>query len=263
MKSQRIYDYLMNQISEKGALHVSLIDPDVLKQTAKKAGKMAQLADSAGTDAFFVGGSTCFDQGFVDKTIECIKENTSKPVIIFPGSVSGVSPKADAILFMSILNSTNHHFFCGQQALGSFVINMMGLEPIGTAYLIVEPGGTAGWASDAKLLPRTKPEIAAGYALAAKYFGFRLIYLEAGSSANSSVSDELIKMIKKVAELPVIVGGGINDATEARKKIQAGADIIVQGTFLETHLLKDEGASLRPIIDAIHEEGTKKIKKQG
>jgi phosphoglycerol geranylgeranyltransferase len=232
VKSQKIFQHLMSKLMEKGALHVSLIDPDILKQTPKKAGKMASLAEAAGTDAFFVGGSKCFDQAFVDKTIESIKENTNKPVIIFPGSVSGVSPKADAILFMSILNSTNQYFFCGQQALGAFAINMMGLEPIGTAYLIIEPGGTAGWASDVKLLPRTKPEIVAGYGLAAQYFGFKIIYLEAGSSADSSVPNEIIKMTKKVAELPIIVGGVINDAEEAPKKEQAGADIIVQVTFL-------------------------------
>ncbi len=222
---------------------------------------MAQYADQAGTDAFFVGGSTCFDQCFVDKTIEAIKENTRKPVIIFPGGISGVSSKADAILFMSILNSSNQYFFCGQQALGAFAVHMMNLEPIGTAYLIVEPGGTAGWASDAKLLPRNKPQIAAGYALAATYFGFQTIYIEAGSSVETSVPDETIKMIKKVVDVPIIVGGGINTEKDAIAKVQAGADIIVQGTYLEKYIMEDKGAGLKQIIEAIHNAGEVKRKK--
>ncbi len=252
----------MNSIAEKGAIHISLIDPDILKQSPKKAGKMAQYADRAGTDAFFVGGSTCFDQTYVDKTIEAIKENTQKPVIIFPGGISGVSNKADAILFMSILNSTNQYFFCGQQALGAFAVQMMNLEPIGTAYLIVEPGGTAGWASDAKLIPRNKPQIAAGYSLAARYFGFQMIYIEAGSSAENSVPEDMIKLIKKVVEIPIIVGGGINTEEDAKSKVQAGADVIVQGTYLERYIMEDQGAGLKQIIEAIHEAGQnrKKIK---
>ena len=74
------YDYIINKINKEGALHFSLIDPDPVKQTPKKAAKMAQCAGEAGTDAILIGGSTVFDQRFVDETILAIKEK----IDIFP-----------------------------------------------------------------------------------------------------------------------------------------------------------------------------------
>ena len=65
MELKSTYDYIINKIKEEGALHVSLIDPDELKQSVTTAGKMAALADKAGTDMFFVGGSTAFCQNFM------------------------------------------------------------------------------------------------------------------------------------------------------------------------------------------------------
>jgi heptaprenylglyceryl phosphate synthase len=46
------------------------------------------------------------------------------------------------------------------------------------------------------------------------------------------VPDEMIAMVRSQVEIPIIVGGGIRDATTARKKIDAGADIIVTGNLL-------------------------------
>ena len=114
-----IYDYIINKLNTEGALHFSLIDPDPFRQSPNKAAKMAKLAEEAGTDAILVGGSTAFDQAYVDKSIELIKKDVEVPIIIFPGGFANVSKKADAILFMSVLNSNNPYFFIGVQALGS------------------------------------------------------------------------------------------------------------------------------------------------
>ena len=101
------YEYLIKKINVEGTLHFSLIDPDPLRQGPSKAGKMAKYAVDAGTDAILIGGSTVFDQTFVDKTIVAIKEKVSVPIIIFPGGISNVSKHADAIFFMSLLNSSD------------------------------------------------------------------------------------------------------------------------------------------------------------
>jgi geranylgeranylglyceryl phosphate synthase family protein len=66
-------------------------------------------------------------------------------------------------------------------------------------------------------LPRNKPEIAAATSLAAEYLGMKLIYLEAGSGAENSVPDEMIKAVSSVCKVPVIVGGGIKSPNAARK----------------------------------------------
>jgi phosphoglycerol geranylgeranyltransferase len=244
------YEYIINKLNLDGALHFSLIDPDPFRQSPSKAAKMAKLAEQSGTDAILVGGSTAFDQVYVDKTIELIKKDIHVPVIIFPGGFSNVSKKADAILFMSVLNSNNHYFFIGVQALGSYLVKMAGIEHIPMGYLIIEPGASAGWISDAKLLPRNKPKLTAAYSLAAEMFGFKLIYLEAGSGGNR-IPTEIIKLCSQVLSIPIIAGGGVQTKEDAAAFVEAGADIIVMGTFLENNLMKDKGASLKVIIDEI------------
>ena len=57
----------------------------------------------------------------------------------------------------------------------------------------------------------------------------------------------------------MIVGGGVDTPKNARDKVLAGADIIVQGTFIEENIMRDNGASLEKIIQAIKEAGKKKI----
>ena len=119
-----IYEYIINKINSEGALHFSLIDPDPLEQSPKKAAKMASHAEQAGTDAILIGGSTVFDQRFVDETILAIKDNVNIPIIIFPGGISNVSKEADAILFISLLNSEDPNYIVGTQALASYTIKM-------------------------------------------------------------------------------------------------------------------------------------------
>jgi len=248
------YDFLINKINQEGTLHFSLIDPDPTKQNPSKAGKMALYAEQAGTDAILIGGSTVFDQNFVDKTIQAIKDKVSLPIIIFPGGVANLSKKADAILFMSILNSEDPYFIVGQQALASYTVKLSNLEIISTGYLVIEPGGTAGWISKAKLLPRSKPKLTAAYALAAEYFGFKFIYLEAGSGSER-IPAEIIRLCSNLLSIPIIVGGGVKTKEDARSFVEAGADVIVMGTYLENQVLKDNGNSLKTIIDEIKDAG--------
>jgi len=253
------YEYLINKINRDGTLHFSLIDPDPTKQNPSKAGKMALFAEQAGTDAILIGGSTVFDQKFVEATILAIRENVSIPIIIFPGGVANLSKEADAILFMSILNSEDPYFIVGQQAIASYTVKMSNLEILSTGYLIIEPGGTAGWINRAKLLPRKKPKLTAAYSLAAEYFGFKFIYLEAGSGSERIPSD-IIKLCSSILSIPIIVGGGVSSKEDARSFVEAGADIIVMGTFLENHILKDNGNTLKVIIDEIKESGKNRKK---
>jgi len=255
-----IYEYILNKINKEGILHFSLIDPDPIKQSPNKAAKMALYAEQAGTDAILIGGSTVFDQRFVDDTIISIKEKVNIPIILFPGGISNISKQADAILFMSLLNSEDPYFIIGQQALASYTVRMANLESISTGYLIIEPGATAGWIGKAKLLPRKKPKLTAAYSLAAELFGFKFIYLEAGSGSEKIPSD-IIRICSDILSIPIIAGGGVSSKEDARDFAEAGADIIVMGSFLENHLLKDNGNSLKAIIDEIKEVGKTHKKK--
>ncbi len=243
-----MWSYITDKIIREKALHFSLIDPDPLTQDYEEAGRIARLAYEAGTDAIMVGGSTALD---IDLAVKKIKENVKIPVILFPGSLAGISKYADAIFFMSLLNSTNPYMIIGAQAIAAPLIKKMGVEPISMAYIIVEPGATAGYMGYAHLIPRSKPKIAVAYAMAAELIGYKLIYLEAGSGADMCIPTEFIKAVSRSVQIPVIVGGGINTAADAKKAVEAGASVIVQGTFIEKTVLKDGGASLKEIIKAV------------
>jgi len=218
---------------EKEKLHFTLIDPD--KQSIEKAIELVKKVDKAGTDAFMVGGSTSTVIIQLDELIKKMKEITNLPIILFPSSHAGISRYADAIFFMSLLNSRNTGPLIEEQLKGAPLIKNYNLEPIPMGYLMFESGNlcTSQFVSDAKLIPNNKPEIAVAYALTTKYFGMKFVYLEAGSGAKETISNEIISAIKKEVDIPIIVGGGIRDRETAREKLQAGADIIVTGTINE------------------------------
>ncbi len=211
-------------------IHLTLLDPE--EQSPEEAVRIAKEAVAGGTDGIMLGGSTT-EPTELDATAEALQENVDVPIILFPGNISGVSKYADAIFFMSLLNSTNPYWIIGAQALAAPSIKKMGIEVLSMGYLVVEPGGTVGWVGDAKLIPRNKPDISVAYAMAAECLGMKLIYLEAGSGANEHIPEEMIAGVKKMTNLTVIVGGGIRDGETAAKVAKAGADIIVTGTVVE------------------------------
>lgn len=251
MTKTRVWNYLQEKIKADGALHMSLIDPDLTFQTLPSIKRRVKYAHDAGTDAFMVGGSTIADQISIDKAVAGIKEQTDRPVIIFPGNVNAFTKNADATFFMSLINSNNLYWVIRSHVIGAPTIKLWDLEPISLAYIIVAPGATAGFIGEAHLIPRNKPKICAGYALAAQYIGFKMVYLEAGSGANETVPLEMVKVVSAFVDIPVFVGGGINTKEDAVAFVKAGAQLIVQGTYLEEVVPKDKGAGLAEIVKAI------------
>jgi phosphoglycerol geranylgeranyltransferase len=214
-----------------GPLHFALIDPD--KQSPSVAGKLAKQSEEAGTSTIMVGGSTLVSQKQVDDTVNAIKKRSSLPVILFPSGAQFLSKHADAVFFMSLLNSRNLDFLIREHVKGAHFIKQSGIEAISMGYLIIEPGMTAGKMGEVDLVQRDDIPKAIGYALSAQYLGMDFFYLEAGSGAPSPVPKEMIKQVKKNIDTPLIVGGGIRSVSAAKEITCAGADIIVTGTALE------------------------------
>ena len=216
---------------QNGPLHFALLDPD--KQDPVRAGDLAKKAEIAGSSAIMVGGSTLQSQQEVDETVKEIKKQSSLPVILFPSAAKFLSPYADGLFFMSLLNSRNLSFVIREHVKGAHFVKESGIEPISMGYVIVEPGMTVGKMGDVDLLSRDDIETAVGYALSAEYLGMQFFYLEAGSGAPDPIPDEMIKAVKKNISIPLCVGGGIRDVDTAKQKAKAGADIIVTGTAME------------------------------
>jgi phosphoglycerol geranylgeranyltransferase len=237
------------KLTRKKKLHFALLDPD--KQKPAIAGQIALTVTDAGSTAIMVGGSTLSSQKQVDETVQVIKKNSDLPVILFPSGAKFLSKYADAVFFMSLLNSNNLNYVIREHVKGAPFIKYTGLEPISMGYVIVEPGMTAGRIGDADLIKRDDSGTAVGYALAAEYFGMKFFYIEAGSGAPNPVPNEMIRAVKKNASIPIIVGGGIRNSSTAKEKAQAGADIIITGTAIEKD--KHLKTTLTEIITAIED----------
>ncbi|MBE3121833.1 MAG: geranylgeranylglyceryl/heptaprenylglyceryl phosphate synthase [Thermoplasmata archaeon] len=235
------------ELARKKRLHFALLDPD--KQKPSVAGHIAQTVSDAGSSAIMVGGSTLLSQKQVDETVQAIKKNSDLPVILFPSSAKFLSKYADAVFFMSLLNSNNLDYVIREHVKGAPFVKYSGLEPISMGYVIVEPGMMAGRVGEAELIKRDDPQTAVGYALAAEYLGMKFFYIEAGSGAPTPVPNEMIQAVKKNTSIPVIVGGGIRDSKTAKEKVRAGADIIITGTAIEKD--KHFKTTLTDIVNAI------------
>jgi len=248
----QVEKYLLSRIREDGAAHLTLIDPENV--TPQSASKIAREAESCQTAAIMVGGSTLALTSHLDLVLKAVKEAVKVPVILFPNNVTGISRYADAVWFMSLLNSSDPFFLVGAQVLGAPVIKKFGLEPIPLGYIVVGEGGSVGVIGRVSPIPYDKPELAAAHALAAQYFGMRFVYLEAGSGAKQPVPSDMIRVVKKVIDVPLIVGGGIRTGEQAREIVSAGADIIVTGTVVEEHKAKHV---IRELVKSIKLSGRK------
>jgi phosphoglycerol geranylgeranyltransferase len=225
--------YLLERIKTDGTIHMTLVDPE--KISIMEASRIAENSENSGTVAIMIGGSTFVSQAHLDDVVKAIKSAVDIPTILFPNNITGISSNADAIWFMSLLNSVDPYFLIGAQIFGAPLVKKYGLEPIPMGYIIVGEGGTAGIVGKAISVPYNKPELAAAHALAAQYLGMRFIYLEGGSGATNPVPPEMIRAVKHLLEVPLIVGGGIRTKEQAVTAASAGADIIVTGNVTETN----------------------------
>ncbi len=258
MKRGKVEQYILNKIEEDGGLLLTLIDPD--KQPFEKGAEVAKAAYEGGADAILVGGSVGAQGMILDKTTKMIREVVDVPIILFPGSVGTVTHYADAIYFMYLMNSRDVYWVSTVQIQGAPVIKRVGIEPLPTAYIIVEPGRAVGWISNANLVPRDRPDLAAATALAGEYIGAHFIVIDCGSGAPKPAPLKLISAIKSQVTVPYFCAGGCRTPQQARDIIKAGADGIQIGTAFEmegnSEKIKEKVAAMSK---AIKEAGREKV----
>lgn len=241
----RVLDALNGRLSH-GPLHFTLIDPD--KSGRDRAAEIARGAAAAGSDAILLGGSTGISPAKMGEAASAIKAAAPLPVIIFPEGPGSLTPAADAVLFMSLLNSRNLDLVIRAHVRAAPAVRSMGLEPIPLGYVVVAPGMRVGAVGEVDAVPRESPGLAQGYALAAEYLGMRMVYLEAGSGAPEPVPTEMVRAVREVLSIPLIVGGGIRTGAHARALLEAGAQVLVTGTVTEEQGL---GEGYRSIVGEV------------
>ena len=250
-----------------GARHAILIDP--ADQTPDMAAKRCLAAVAAGSSMVLVGGSSGTDMDNVHETVVAIQEALELvtwastqdaahdaepqkvPVILFPQGAAALSPAADAITFMMLMNSTSSRFLIEEQVAGAPFIVRAGVEPIPMGYLICAPGGKAGEVGQANLIQQSETDRVAAYAMTAQAYGFRMFYLEAGSGAETPVSPELIRTARESCDLTLVVGGGIRDGATARAAAEAGADWVITGNLAEDY---DDVNELQKVLSEFIDE---------
>ena len=233
-------------LKQKGRLHFTLIDPD--RQPADKAGGMAALAQDCGSDAIMVGGSTA-GHAVTDAVVRAVNARCTLPTILFPSTAAGLSPGADYIFWMMLMNSRNRRFLVGEQMKAAPLLKKIGVKPIPMGYIVISTSArptTVERVGEVDRIGPTDMGKAVAYALTAEYYGMDCVYLEAGSGADMPVPPDMISAVKKALTVPLIVGGGIRDAAAAMEASAAGADVIVTGTIVER-----EPGRLREIVASI------------
>ena len=232
MKQGKFEKYITEKLQKDGSILSVIIDPCDYP-SPKKAVETGIASFEAGADIIAVGGSIGAQGKLLDEVTSSIKDKVKVPVALFPGNIATLTPHADAVYFMSLLNSRNPYWIAQAQMLSAPVIKKMGIEPLPMGYIVIEPGGTVGWVGDANVVPRNKPNIAAALAMAGEFSGCKVIFTDAGSAAYAPVPTEVVRAVKSQIDIPYLVAGGIKTPQQAGDIILAGADWVQIGTVAE------------------------------
>ena len=223
---------LLTKISEiKNAVAI-LIDPEKFS-TLPHLSSFLEKINAAKPNFIFIGGSTVTRKDF-DQCIKETKAKTTIPIVIFPGASHQISKEADAILFLSLLSGRNPDYLIGHHVQAVDELEKMDIEIIPTAYLLIDGGRKSAveYVTQTSPIPSDQPNIVRKTALAGKFQGKKIIYLDAGSGAIHSIPTEIIKSVNNL-EMPLIVGGGITSIEEVSLAHKAGANIVVIGNKIE------------------------------
>ena len=209
-----------------------LVDPDH-RETSAHESLLVELRKGY-ADIILVGGSTS-RQDNIDEVCKELKAVTKRPIILFPGNPFQLSKYADAILTLSLISGRNPEFLIGKMVESAPIIHDYRLEPIPTGYIMIgdNASSAAAYMSGTMPIPSNQHGIAAQTALAGVMLGLQAIYLEAGSGSGHTIPVETIAAVRKLVDVPIIVGGGIKHPNQITSLINSGADTIVIGSILE------------------------------
>ena len=232
VNEMKLYKNILKTIEQKKKIFAVLIDPD--KYNMSRLMEIISLSNQASVGLILIGGSL-ISKNNIEEFILSIKQHSKIPVLIFPGNSMQLNNRADGILLLSLISGRNPEMLIGNHVSAAPFLKKSNLEIISTGYMLVESGKTtsASYISNTVPLPYDKNDIATATAMAGEMLGLKLIYMDAGSGAQKTISNEMIKSVSENIKIPLIVGGGIKSAEEVKEKFAAGADIIVMGNEIE------------------------------
>jgi len=229
---KNIYQTILKSVSVNEKLLAVLIDPD--KFSVERIPDFIEKVNQSIATYIFVGGSTVNELDTEILVIE-IKKHTKLPVVLFPGDVTQITNKADALLFLSLISGRNPEYLIGKHVKAVSKIKNSHLEVIPTGYILIENGKETAVekVTETQPIPRESIQEIVDTAKAGEFLGMKLIYLEAGSGAKTAVTSQIISSVKQELEIPLIVGGGIRNKEQLENAYNSGADLVVIGTAFE------------------------------
>lgn len=238
-----IYDHILNSKISNQKLLAILLDPD--KIVWENLDNLISKINQSPATHIFIGGSLV-KTNILDELILKIRQTFpakrrgrgALPIVLFPGNPSQISDKADGILFLSLISGRNPDFLIEHQVKAAPILKQTQLEIISTGYILIESGNETAVerVSKTKPLDRKNIDYVAHTAQAGEMLGNKLIYLEAGSGAKQAVPLEMIQLVSKNIQIPLLVGGGIIDLQGIQNAYDSGADLVVIGTAFENDI---------------------------
>lgn len=227
-----VYQNILNTIEQGEKQLAVLIDPDKFSKGNTKS--FIEKVNHSVATHLFVGGSMVKDNA-TDSLVQEIKKHTKLPIVLFPGDVTQITHKANAILFLSLISGRNPDYLIGKHIKAVSKLKHTNLEVIPTGYVLIESGKVTAveQVTHTKPLKRDNVQTIVETSIAGQLLGMKLIYLEAGSGASIPLVEELITQVKKELSIPLIVGGGIRNKKQLDIAYKAGADLVVIGTAFE------------------------------
>ena len=230
----RIEEKIREQSSLCHKMLAVLLDPENLTDTLSVKCIGEEIA-AGRPDFVFIGGSTYV--GDTTKLIRTLREYAHDvPIVLFPGHPTQFSSEADAVLFLSLISGDNPDALIGWHVESARAVRDSGVEAIPMGYILVgDANSSTARVTHTHGIAQSDVKRIADTAIAGELLGMRLIYLEAGSGAGEPLQQTVIRTVKRDIKSPLIVGGGIHTAEQARAAWQAGADIVVVGNHLEQY----------------------------
>ena len=227
-----VYGNILKSISKGEKLLAVLIDPDKLS-LGKVPGIMKRINLSIVTH-IFVGGSEV-EESLTELLVLEIKKHTKLPVVLFPGDVSQITNRADALLFLSLISGRNSDYLIGKHVKAVSKLKNSNLEVISTGYVLIENGKETSVqrVTGTKPLKRNNLQCIVDTAKAGELLGMKLLYLEAGSGATHPITPEIVSAVRRETKIPLLIGGGIRTPQQLNEAYDSGADVVVIGTAFE------------------------------
>lgn len=228
-----------------------LVDPD--KTTSDLLPQLRQYCSPKTPDIILVGGSGL--DVSLDDYVDAVKQLfPSTPVVLFPGSTSQFTAKADALMFLSVISGRNAECIIGQQVAIARKVKESGITTLPMGYILIDGGihSSVEKATHTQALRQDNPQLIVDTAIAGELLGMRLIYLEAGSGADIPVGNNIIRGVRLSTDVYLIVGGGIRTPEQMKIAFEAGADMVVIGNHFEQH--PEQIQSFIDAIDSLNEK---------